>query len=56
MVDGQTLSFDVFGLFQDVFTMTDRQTGTLWNHLDGKAIRGPLEGKRLTIIPAPQMT
>ncbi len=56
MVDGQVLSFDLFGLFQDVFTMTDRQTGTLWTHLDGKAIRGPLEGKRLTIVPAPQMT
>ena len=56
MANGQTLSFDLFGLLDDVFTMTDRQTGSLWTHLDGKAIRGPLEGERLTILPVPQMT
>ncbi len=36
--------------------MRDRQTGTIWTHLDGKAIAGPLEGKRLKLIPIPQMT
>ena len=56
MVDGQTLTFEVFGLLQDVFTMVDRETGTLWTHLDGKAIQGPLEGKRLTLIAVPHMT
>ena len=56
MVDGQALTFEVFGLLQDVFTMVDRETGTLWTHLDGKAIQGPLEGKRLTLIAVPHMT
>ena len=56
MVDGQALTFEVFGLLQDVFTMVDRETRTLWTHLDGKAIQGPLEGKRLTLIAVPHMT
>ena len=36
--------------------MRDRQTGTVWAHLDGDAERGPLTGERLTIVPLPQMT
>ena len=56
MVDDRTLTFEVFGLLQEVLIMIDRETGTLWTHLDGKAIQGPLEGKRMTMIPAPHMT
>ena len=36
--------------------MIDRETGSIWTHLDGKAIQGPLTGKRMTMIPMPQMT
>ena len=39
-----------------VFLMRDRQTGTIWAHLDGKAVQGPLTGERLRWIPVPQMT
>ncbi len=56
MVEGRTLTFEVFGLKQAVLVMIDRETGSIWTHLDGKAIQGPLEGKRMTIIPLPQMT
>ena len=56
MVEGQTLTFEVFGLKQAVLIMLDRETGSIWTHLDGKAIQGPLERKRMTIIPLPQMT
>ena len=56
MLDGQRLTFETFGLLDDVFRMRDRETGTIWTHLDGKAIAGPLEGKRLKMIPIPQMT
>ena len=56
MLDGRPLTFEVFGLLQGVLAMIDRETGTVWTHLEGKAIQGPLEGKRLTIIPVPQMT
>ena len=56
MVDGQLLTFEVFGLLQDVLTMVDRETDTVWTHLDGKAIRGTLEGQRMTLVPMPLMT
>ena len=36
--------------------MRDRETGTVWTHLDGDAVQGPLAGERLTIVPLPQMT
>ena len=51
MVDGTALTFEVLGLLKDVFTMVDRQTGTVWQHLDGSAVRGPLKGRRLEIVP-----
>ena len=41
---------------QAVLIMIDRETGSIWTHLDGKAIQGPLEGRRMTIVPLPQMT
>jgi hypothetical protein len=56
VVNGQRLSFDVLGLYQDVFVMRDRQTGTVWAHLDGTASQGPLVGERLGFLPLPQMT
>ncbi len=36
--------------------MRDDRTGTVWNHLDGKATEGPLTGARLDIIPIQQTT
>ena len=56
MVEGQTLSFEVFGLKEAVLVMLDRETGSIWTHLDGKAIQGPMEGKRMEMIPLPQRT
>ena len=56
MVDGQRLTFDTTGLLDGVFRMSDRETGTIWTHLDGKAIAGPLEGQRLSMVPIPQTT
>ena len=50
MVDGQRLTFEVFGLLKGVLTMIDRQTGSVWTHLDGKAIRGDLQGTRMTMV------
>ena len=47
MLDGLLFTFEVFGLHQGVLTMIDRETGTVWTHLDGKALRGPLDGSRM---------
>lgn len=55
MVDGQGLDFDLLGLYQDVFLMRDRQTRSVWAHLDGFASQGPLAGERLGFIPLPVM-
>ena len=35
--------------------MVDRETGTVWTHLVGNALRGPMEGSRMRMIPVPQM-
>ena len=56
MVEDASLTFEVFGLLQGVMTMIDRETGSVWTHLDGKAIEGPMRGARMTIVPMPQMT
>lgn len=36
--------------------MQDEETGTWWQQVSGEAILGPLKGKRLTLIPADQLT
>lgn len=36
--------------------MYDRETDTLWTHVDGRAVRGPLNGQRLQIVPAVHAT
>lgn len=50
------LTFDVFGLLKGVLVMRDRETGSVWTHLDGRSIEGELAGARLEMIPMPQMT
>lgn len=32
--------------------MYDRQTDTLWTHVDGHAVRGPLAGRQLEMLPS----
>lgn len=56
MVNGQRLTFEVFGLFQGVLTMIDRETRSVWNHLEGRAVEGPLRGARMVMVPAPLAT
>ena len=36
--------------------MIDRETRTVWTHLDGKAVQGEMEGERLAMVPMPQTT
>jgi Protein of unknown function (DUF3179) len=48
VVDGDTLEFDDSGeLWKDALVMVDRKTGSRWSHLEGRALDGPLKGKRL---------
>ncbi len=39
-------------LWKNVLVMYDRQTDTLWSHLTGEGLIGPLKGKKLKIYPA----
>jgi hypothetical protein len=56
-VDGRELSFIVSGmLWRDSLIMMDRETETLWSHVTGEAIHGPLAGKRLEAIPVAHTT
>lgn len=53
----QTLTFIVSGkLWRNSLIMQDKQTGTLWSHVTGEALDGPLKGKRLRILPSVQTT
>ena len=52
-VGGQVLTFGVSGmLFRDGLVMYDRETDTLWTHVDGRAVRGKLTGHVLEIVPS----
>lgn len=45
------MTFEVFGLLKGVLTMTDRESGSVWTHLDGKAIQGPRAGAKMPLVP-----
>jgi hypothetical protein len=52
-VAGRTLTFGVSGmLYRDALVMYDRETGTLWSHVDGRALKGSLLGETLQPVPA----
>ncbi len=54
-VNGKVLTFGVSGkLVRNSLVMFDHETMSLWSHLTGSAIRGPLSGSRLTVLPATQ--
>lgn len=43
-------------LYKDGLVMYDRQTDTLWTHVDGRAVRGRLLGRQLDIVPSVHAT
>lgn len=50
---GETLSFGHAGiLFENSFVMYDRRTESLWVHVTGRAVWGPLKGEQLTFVPS----
>lgn len=55
-VDGEVLSFGHEGiLYRNSFMMYDRKTESLWLHVTGEALKGPLKGKRLKFLAAQVM-
>ena len=56
-VGRQVLTFGVSGmLFRDGLVMYDRETDTLWTHVDGRAVRGKLTGQVLEVVPSVHAT
>ncbi len=53
VIDGTRYTFDVAGLYNGLFVMSDRQTGSVWTHYDGTILTGPLAGTgaALTVRP-----
>jgi hypothetical protein len=48
---GQTLTFDVFGLYHGTMVMRDDETGTVWDRITGEGLVGPHAGERLEMFP-----
>ena len=46
-IDGRMGRFDNVGLYDGLFVMQDRETRTLWNHITGEALYGPMVGRTL---------
>ncbi len=55
-IDGRRLSFEEVGIYNGVFLMKDRETGTTWSHYTGEAFDGPLKGKRLQWVQLERAT
>jgi hypothetical protein len=49
-LDGRKLTFHLSGINNQNFLMTDEETGSWWQQVSGKAILGPLKGRRLKRI------
>ena len=56
-VEGTLLTFGVSGkLIMNGLVMYDDETDTLWSQVLGEAVRGPLNGTALEVIPSTQTT
>jgi hypothetical protein len=55
-IDGVALRFHLAGINNQNFLMRDEQTGTYWQQNTGLAVSGPLAGRRLTLVPADELS
>jgi hypothetical protein len=55
-VNGQPLHFYLAGINNQNFLMRDKETGTWWQQINGKAIYGPLKGASLDLVPYDELT
>jgi hypothetical protein len=55
-VDGRVLHFYLAGINNQNFLMRDKETGTWWQQITGKAIYGPLKGASLVLVLSDEMT
>jgi len=55
-VNGKALHFYLAGINNQNFLMRDKETGTWWQQITGKAIYGPLKGASLEFVPYDELT
>jgi hypothetical protein len=55
-VDGRPLTFRLIGINNQNFLMEDRETGSWWQQITGRAILGPLKGRALTPVLHDEVT
>ena len=55
-VNGRALHFYLAGINNQNFLMRDKETGTWWQQITGKAVYGPLKGAALDLIPYDELT
>jgi hypothetical protein len=53
---GKVLNFYLAGINNQNFLMRDKETGTWWQQITGKAIYGPLKGSVLELAPSDELS
>jgi len=56
VVNGKELHFYLGGINNQNFLMRDKETGTWWQQITGKAIYGPMQGAILELVPSDELT
>jgi hypothetical protein len=51
LVHGQVHHFAARGLYDGLFLLGDRETGSYWNHITGECVHGSVKGYRLETAP-----
>ena len=49
IIDGEVHHFRSRGLYDGLSLLGDEETGSLWNHITGKSVYGPLQGTSLPV-------
>ena len=55
-VNGRALHFYLAGINNQNFLMRDKETGTWWQQITGKALYGPLKGASLELVLSDELT
>ncbi len=56
MVNGRILNFRLAGINNQNFLMRDRETGTWWQQVTGKALSGPMKGESLELVSTDELS
>jgi hypothetical protein len=54
--NGRLLHFYLAGINNQNFLMRDRETGSWWQQITGKALYGPLQGSSLELVPSEELS